>query len=182
MRKLILQVAAMSLDGFVADEESDLGRFTDVDDQQLAEWLTGLLWRADTHIMGRITYESMAEHWPTSTETFAAPMNAIPKVAFSKRLETADWPQSTIASGDTREEVDALKRQSGGDILAHGGVKFLQSLASLEVVDEYRLLVYPYVAVAGQALFARAAQARGLNLIESVAFPSGVLGLTYRPT
>jgi dihydrofolate reductase len=181
MRKLILQVVVMSLDGFVADDESDLGKFTDIDDQPLAEWLTGLIWQAETHIMGRTTYESMAEHWPDSTEIFAAPMNSIPKVVFSKSLERAEWTDSTIARGDTVEEIRRLKDQTGGDILAHGGVKFLQSLAGLEVVDAYRLLVYPYVAGGGQALFAGVEKPRGLALVDSVSFSSGVLGLTYRP-
>src|ERR1700722_9001633 len=99
--------------------------------------------QAGTHIMGRVTYEGMANVWPTSDNPVAAPMNDIPKVVFSTTLKSADWPETRIASGDTAEEIARLKAEPGGDILAHGGIEFAHSLIGLGLVDQYRLWVRP---------------------------------------
>jgi dihydrofolate reductase len=73
------------------------------------------------HLMGRNTYEEMAEFWPTSDDAYAAPMNNIPKVIFSRTLKRAEWPDSRIARGDLAEEIAALKRETGKDMIAWGG-------------------------------------------------------------
>ena len=93
--------------------------------------------------MGRRTYDDMAGYWPCSTEPFAPAMNEIPKVVFSRTLRQATWTASRVAGGDVADEIAALKRQPGKDILAHGGVRFARSLAYLGLVDEYRLLIHP---------------------------------------
>jgi dihydrofolate reductase len=97
-----------------------------------------------THIMGRVTYESMAEFWPKFDNPVAKAMNDTPKVVFSKTLGSANWSESRIASGDTAEEIARLKAEPGGDIVAHGGVRFARSLIRLGLVDEYRLLELVY--------------------------------------
>ena len=71
--------------------------------------------------MGRVTYEEMAAHWPTSTDDYAAPMNTIPKVVFSKTLDEATWAESSIARGDLADELATLRQQPGGEIIAWGG-------------------------------------------------------------
>ena len=144
MRKLSLQ-QHVSLDGFILEEGTEFfGWWAALPDDDEAEaHLVAGLRRAGTHIMGRVTYEAMATHWPTSTEPVAPVMNDVPKVVFSKSLRSADWPDSRIASGDTAEEIARLKAEPGGDIVAHGGVRFVQSLIRLDVVNEYRLYVYP---------------------------------------
>jgi dihydrofolate reductase len=182
MRRLILQVSVLSLDGFIAEENTGTDVFTDVEDKRLEEWMVAPIRAAGTHIMGSISYASMADYFPTNEGIFAEPMNSIPKVVFSKSLTRADWTDSRIASGDTLEEVGRLKRESGGDIVAHGGAFFLQSLAKLSVVDEYRLVVYPYVIGRGTALFGGVKQPRGLTLSSAQSFPSGTLGLVYQPS
>jgi hypothetical protein len=78
--------------------------------------------------MGRVTYQEMAQHWPTSSDAYAVPMNELPKVVFSKTLERADWPDSRIARGDLADEIATLTHEAGGDIIAWGGATFLQSL------------------------------------------------------
>ena len=135
--------------------------------------------RAGVHIMGRTTYLSMAAHWPTADEIFAEPMNRTPKVVFSKSLATADWPESRIASGDTAAAVAALKAEPGAEVMAHGGARFSQSLASHNLVDEYRLIVYPYLAGQGLRLFDHPHES-ALNLESVTAFPSGCMALVYR--
>lgn len=84
------------------------------------DWLR----EADLHLMGCATYEEMAGFWPYSHDEYAKPMNQIPKVVFSKTLTKANWPKSSIASGDLAEEINTLKRQPGKDLIAWGGATF----------------------------------------------------------
>jgi dihydrofolate reductase len=109
--------------------------------------------------MGRVTYQEMIAVWPTSSSDYAAPMNEIPKVVFSKTLETAEWPESRIASGDLAEEVAQLEREPGNDLLAHGGAAFAQALSRERLVDEYRLVIHPAALGNGLPLFRRPAGA-----------------------
>jgi dihydrofolate reductase len=82
-------------------------------------WKVASLRAAGTHIMGRATYEAKAAVWPKETGVYADAMNEIPKVVFSATLTRADWAESRIASGDLAEDIDRLKREPGGPILAH---------------------------------------------------------------
>ena len=174
VRPLILGISAMSLDGLIATERpTDTDEFSGAGDAELDQWIVDSNLNVGTFIMGRTTYLAMAEYWPNSTELFAAPMNSIPKVVFSKSLNGVTWTNSTIASGDTVDEVQRLKAQAGGPISALGGIKFLQSLAALDVVDEYHLLLSPHVAGSGQALFSGVSQKRGMKLVSSKQFDSG---------
>ena len=181
MRKLSLQ-QLVSLDGHILEEDTEFWRWwraqPDDDDEQ-DEYLVATLRRAGTHIMGRVTYEAMAAHWPTSPAPVAPVMNDIPKVVFSTTLESADWPESRIARGDTVEEIARLKAEPGGDIVAHGGVRFVQSLVQLGVVDEYRLYVYPIATGAGSSLFANLEGLQPLRLVSNTPFPSGLVELVY---
>src|SRR5579863_820360 len=119
MSKLVLQMG-ISLDGHVARP----GRFgaggwgTPQEDPALKARKLGWIRDAGLHLMGRATYEEMAGCWPYSDDEYAAPMNDIPKVVFSKTLTKAGWPQSTIASGDLAAEVSTLKRKPGKDLIA----------------------------------------------------------------
>jgi dihydrofolate reductase len=138
--------------------------------------------QAGTHIMGRATYQDMAGFWPTSSHPSAAPMNDIPKVVFSRTLQSADdWPKTRIARGDTAEEIARLKAEPGGEILAHDGTQFVHSLIRLGLVDQYRLWVLPAAAGKGAPLFPGLDHPLKLRLVKSTAFPSGILELVYSP-
>jgi dihydrofolate reductase len=184
-RNVVLQIG-MSLDGFVATAPDARGASTPVfspgEDPELTErklaWVRG----AGTHIMGRVTYEEMASHWPSSPHAYAAPMNEIPKVVFSKTLERADWHESRIAGGDTSAEIERLRSEPGGDIIAYGGASFARSLVRLDLVDEYRLTVHPLALGNGLPLFSELSAPRTLRLVDAQAFPSGIVIHVYRPT
>src|SRR5260370_19799862 len=90
MRQVALQMS-MSLDGYVASDRENPGVAVR-EDAELIRWKL-----AGAHLMGRVMYQEMAAFWPTSTEPYAAPMNDIPKVAFSKTLSQASWPTTRIA-------------------------------------------------------------------------------------
>jgi dihydrofolate reductase len=111
---------------------------------------------------------------------FAEIMNKAPKSVFSGTLRSTGWANSTILSGGITEEIDKLKREGSGEILAHGGASFARSLVRLGLVDEYRLNVCPYLAGSGTSLFAGAVRPGQLELVSGKAFANGMLGLTYR--
>ena len=183
MRRLVLQFW-ISLDGYSCNEGTELFRLMQEmpDDEQADEYFVSQLQRAGSHIMGRDTYESMAEFWPKSDSPVAGAMNDIPKVVFSRTLRHASWPESRIASGDTAAEVARLKAEPGGEIVAHGGVSFVRSLIRLGLVDEYRLWVLPVAVGQGEPLFTDLDHALTLRLVTCKAFSSGLLELVYSPS
>lgn len=132
------------------------------------------------HVMGRATYEDMAEFWPTSDSDYAPPMNDIPKVVFSQTLERAEWADSRIARGDLAAEIDKLKREPGKDMIVHGGASFVQSLSRLGLVDEYRLVLHPVALGRGVALFKDLAGPLHLELIEAQTFATGTALHVFR--
>lgn len=184
MRPVVVQVYDYSLDGIIGEEGTEFFDYCRAvpDDPEDEAWTAACLARAGTHLVGRVTYEGMARHFPTATGPIADAMNAIPKVVFSRTLRESDWPQTTFVSGDMAAEIDKLRREDGdgGEILAHGGVSLVRELARLDLADEYRLTVFPYLAGTGQRLFADLGAARRLKLAESKTFANGVVALTYR--
>jgi dihydrofolate reductase len=133
MRKVVLQVFDYSLDGIIGEEETDFFEFCRAvpDDPAQEAWTLSSLERAELHIMGRVTYQGMAQYFPTAADhPYAEVMSKASKSVFSGTLKTTDWVNSTILSGDTTEEIEKLRREGTGEILAHGGVSFARSLNS----------------------------------------------------
>jgi dihydrofolate reductase len=178
MRNVVLLMTA-SIDGYVAAPAGHAGGLPEPD--ELKRWKLDRIRRAGTHIMGRVTYEEMATFWPTSTDDYAAPMNDIPKVVFSKTLTQANWPQSSIARGDLAQEIAALKDQSGGEIIAWGGAGFVQALSRARLVDEYAIVVQPVAYGDGKPLFRDLPDALHLRLINASTFSTGTMLHVFRP-
>ena len=108
-------------------------------------------------------------------------MNAANKVVFSRTMTTADWANTTIAPGDTTEEVDKLRQGGDGHIVVWGGVSLWRSLMGLDLIDEWHLGLHPYVADEGTRLFENVPHDYRLDLISSTPFgKTGVLELQYR--
>jgi dihydrofolate reductase len=181
MPKLILSMG-VSLDGLVARP----GRFGaggfPPDDPALKERKLGWMHDVGLHLMGRTMYEEMAEFWPVSDDAYAAPMNEIPKVVFSRTLERADWADTQIARGDLAEEIATLKRQPGKDMLAWGGATFAQSLSRLGLIDEYRLIVQPVALGEGLPLFKNLTAPVRFELVDAQTYATGAALHVYRPT
>jgi dihydrofolate reductase len=98
------------------------------EDDELVDWKLARVAAAGAHLMGRVAYEQMAGHWPTSTGPYAAPMNDIPEVVFSTTLTEASWPVTRIARGDLATEIATLKAEPGSDLMVHGGSSFAAAL------------------------------------------------------
>jgi dihydrofolate reductase len=182
MRRLIARVYDYSLDGLIATEDTEFFQFCrdlpddPAEDVRGSEFYAG----ADLHIMGRVAYQSMASYFPAATDDpNAGPLNAARKVVFSRTLTTADWANTTIVSGDLGGEVDRLRANGDGYIVVHGGISFWQSLARLDLIDEYRVTLVPYLAGEGARLFEDVGKSRSFELLSSTAFSSG-LELDYR--
>jgi dihydrofolate reductase len=140
------------------------------------------LFASDALLLGRVTYEGFAAAWPgrTDEQGFADRMNSIPKYVVSTTRSEAAWNNSRIIGENVIEAIQALKEQSGQDILVAGSGALLQTLMAHNLVDEYRLLAYPVVLGSGKRLFKDGAEAT-LTLIEARAIANGVALLRYAP-
>ena len=178
MRNVVLIMTA-SLDGFVVAPTGHAGGLPEP--PELQRWKLERIRRAGAHIMGRVTYEEMASFWPHSTEDYAAPMNEIPKVVFSRTLKEAHWPESSIARGELAEDVAALKEQPGGEIIVWGGAAFAQALARAGLIDEYALIRQPVAYGGGKPIFRDLPDALHLRLVAATTYSTGTMLHIYEP-
>ncbi|MBZ9863184.1 dihydrofolate reductase family protein [Mesorhizobium sp. CA12] len=179
MRKVVL-IMTMSVDGYVVGPVGmSTGGFPEP--AELKRWKLDRISRAGTHIMGRVSYEEMGPYWQKSEDAYAAPMNDIPKVVFSKTLKEATWPESTIAKGDLHEEIAKLKKQPGGEIIAWGGAEFAQALSKAGLIDEYVILTRPIAYGGGKPLFSGLTDALKLNVLVTAAYDNGTMLRIYAP-
>ena len=108
-------------------------------------------------------------------------LNAMPKYVASNTLERADWSNTTILSGDVRRDVERLKAEPGGELVVYGSPGLVDYLLKHELVDEYRILVYPVILGSGKRLFRDRIDTHHLRLARSRTFASGVVLLVYEP-
>jgi len=177
----------ISLDGVVEDpggaEEFDRGgwafkfdRGPEGDKFKLDEVMA-----SEALLLGRVTYEGYAKAWPSRSGDFADKFNGMPKYVVSTTLKDPEWNNSTVIDGDVAEAVAELKREVDGDILVNGSVQLVQTLMEHNLVDEYRLMVFPTVLGAGKRLFGETSDAAALRLVD--AKPAGeTLILIYEPS
>jgi dihydrofolate reductase len=184
MRKLVATVFNYSLDGLLADEGTEFWTFCfDLPENREPDDAAQLafLESAYAHIMGRTAYEGISRAMTTATDhPFAGILNAGRKVVFSRTLKTAEWANTTIADGDTTEEIDNLRRGGDGHIVVWGGVRLWRSLMQLDLIDELRVSLFPYVAGEGTRLFDGVPSSYRLDLVSSTASPGGIVELQYR--
>jgi dihydrofolate reductase len=180
MRPVVVQMG-VTLDGFGHGAQGYEDWGLPPEDDGVVAWKVASLREAGTHIMGRKTYEAMASVWPAESGVYADLMNEIPKVVFSSTLTEAGWPESRVANGQLADEIDRLRREPGGIILAHGGKTFLDALIGAGLVDEYRLVIHPVAIGHGAGLFQALPAPLRLELVEACTFPTGTAIHTYRP-
>jgi dihydrofolate reductase len=131
-------------------------------------------------LLGRVTYEGFAAAWPGREDPGADYFNGTRKYVVSTTLDTVEWNNSTLIKENVVEEITKLKAEDGPDIVVHGSGKLVQTLIENDLVDRYRLLIYPVVLGKGQRLFAEGATAK-FELLDSRSFGSGVTALVYAP-
>jgi dihydrofolate reductase len=138
MRKLFLQLL-ISADGYFEGPNRQLDWFV-LDDEFFA-YVDAMLDSIEAILLGRITYEGFAAHWPTSTQAEAERMNALPKYVASTTLSTATWSNTTILADDVPSTGARLKQEPGKDLAIFGSSILASSLAAHGLIDEYRLFV-----------------------------------------
>jgi dihydrofolate reductase len=134
---------------------------------------------SDALLLGRVTYEGFADAWPSREGEFADKFNAMPKYVISSTLSDPAWNNTTVLSGDVREEVERLKQQHDGDVVVHGSARLAQTLLENDLVDELRLMVFPVILGGGKRLFGETSDKQRLQLQSSRTVGDGVLVLVY---
>ncbi len=159
MRKIVVS-EYLSLDGIMEDpggaEKYEHGGWTNPYwDDDIQQFQYDALFSSDALLLGRVTYQGFAAAWPTFTDEqgFADRMNNLPKYVVSTTLAKAEWNNSHLIKRNVAEEVSRLKQQPGQNIMVAGSAKLVQMLMEHNLVDEYRLLVYPVVLGSGMRLF-----------------------------
>jgi dihydrofolate reductase len=136
---------------------------------------------ATAMLLGRRTYEGYAAAWPGRGGEYADKINGMPKYVVSSTLSDPEWSNTTVLEGDAASAVRGLKEQAEGDVLVHGSAELTYALMEHDLVDEWRLMVYPIVVGAGKRCFGDPGKAVDLRLVDSRAVGDGVAILTYEP-
>jgi len=132
-------------------------------------------------LLGRVTYQGFAEAWPAREGEFADKFNSMPKYVVSSTLDEPEWNNSTMLKGDVAQEVGKLRQEQDGDIVVHGSARLVQTLIEHDLVDEFRLMVYPVVLGGGKRLFGETSDKKPLRLVDSKVVGDGVAILIYEP-
>ena len=168
---------------------SSKGRDQSIDwhnvDEEFNEFARKQLDEIDTVLFGRVTYEGMASYWPTAgaiedDPIVAGKMNSMPKIVFSRTLQTADWENTNLVKDNIAEEVQRLKEQPGGELAIFGSSDLTTSLLQMGLVDELRIMVNPVVLGQGKRLFEGIDKELHLQLLATTAFRSGNVLMRYR--
>ena len=138
--------------------------------------------QTDALLLGRKTYEIFAAHWPLVTDEndpIATKLNSMPKYVASRTLDKVEWNNSTLLRGDVAEAVVELKRQRGGVLQTQGSTELAQTLIRHDLVDEYRILVFPVVLGTGKRLFREGSPPSALRMVDATTTSTGVAIHTY---
>jgi dihydrofolate reductase len=177
MRKIVVSMY-VSLDGVMEEPSWTMPFWSD----EIAKFKFNELFASGALLLGRVTYQGFAAAWPSrkDEEGFADRMNNLPKFVVSTTLEKAEWTHSKLIRENIAQEVAGLKERPGENILIYGSGSLVDSLMEHDLIDEYRLLVYPVVLGSGKRLF-KEGRKTTLKLVETIPFDSGVVALIYQP-
>jgi dihydrofolate reductase len=147
----------------------------------------GELEEAEAQLLGRVTYEGFADAWPEREGDpqmggFAKKMNTMPKYVYSTTLESADWQNTSVLSGDFATDIAKVKEEVDGVILVAGSARLVQGLIANDLLDELRLMVFPVTLGGGLRLFADDGRKVPLRLADARTVGAGVQLLTYERT
>lgn len=183
MRKLIV-FNWLSLDGFIAGPNGETDWF--VWDEEIEEYAKKVQNSIDTMLFGRVTYNIMANYWPTKAASAENPgiiefMNNTPKIVFSKSLKKANWNQTRLMKDIVPEEIIKMKQEPGKDMIIYGSSSIISQLTSLILIDEYSVMVNPIVLGTGKPLFQNMDHLLKLKLLSTKTFRCGNVLLNYQP-
>jgi dihydrofolate reductase len=184
----IVVSANVSLDGVGEDPrgEEGLGRgdwFALVGEKDVHEWretLVAEIRGAEAVLLGRRSYEYFLARYPSRTGAVADRLNSMPKYVVSSTLEQAGWTSSTVLSGDVVDEVARLEREVDGEIVVYASSRLVHTLIEHDLVDELRLMTYPFLVGAGERVFGWTSGMKPMRLVGTRVVGESLVLLTYR--
>jgi dihydrofolate reductase len=177
----------VTLDGVVQDPTGEEGSrhggwFAQIGDKDREGWAkVGFdeALGAEALLLGRRSYEFLAALWPSRSGGWADRLNSMPKYVVSSTLEDPAWNNSTVLKGDVMNEVSKLKQELDGEIVIAASGQLVRTLMEHDLVDELRLIVYPFVLGAGKRLFGETTDTKPLRLLDTKTVGDGLAFLTY---
>jgi dihydrofolate reductase len=191
MRKLIVSTF-LTLDGVMqapgGPGEDDSGGFAyggwsvNYWDDLMGQVMGEVMSRPFDLVLGRKTYDIFAAYSPHAPEEAGAkPLNDATKYVASRNHPTLEWSKSVLIEGDAAEGIAELEKEDGPELQVHGSGNLIQTLLCHDLVDEYRLWVFPLVIGSGKRLFSEGTVPSGLRLVDSKVSTTGVVIGTYEP-
>jgi dihydrofolate reductase len=179
----------ISLDGVVQDPTGEEGFrfggwFGQIGDKDRGAWAKFELDEAlgtEALLLGGRSYEWFAARWPSRSGEWADRLNSLPKYVVSSTLEDPAWENSTVLKGDVVTEVSKLKQEVSGDIVVYASGQLVHALIEHDLVDELRLMIYPFVLGAGERLFGETNDKKPMRLVDTRIVGDGLAFLTYQP-
>ena len=177
----------ITIDGVIEDPTGDAGFaqggwFNEIPDEDRAGWAeveTGEALAAEALLLGRRTYEYLVERWPSRTGAWADRLNSMPKFVVSSTLADPAWANTTVLPGDVVNEVSKLKERLDGEIVLNGSGRLARALIEHDLVDELRLMVYPFMLGSGERLFPETSDRTAMRLTATKTVGHGLALLTY---
>ena len=188
MRKLIVSMN-VTADGFMSGPDCELDWHFKSWTGEMGDALCSELAKADTILLGRVTYSAMAKYWPSKVAdpscrgedfAFANMMNSYTKIVFSKTITSPVWNNSKLANGNPENEINRLKKKPGKDIIIYGSGRLVSSLINSGLVDEYQLWLHPVALGKGKPLFKSLHSRVYMQMVNVKTFSSGVVVLYYQ--
>jgi dihydrofolate reductase len=178
----------ISLDGVIEDPrgEESLGRgdwFTWISEKDREQWTQVLITEAaaaEALLLGRRTYEYFAARYPSRGGELADRLNSIAKYVVSASLEDPHWNNSAVLKGHVVNEVSTLKQTVNGEIVVYASGQLAHALIEHDLVDELRLMTFPFVVGAGQRLLGETSSLKPMHLVDTRTVGDGLALLTYR--
>ena len=136
---------------------------------------------AEAVLLGRRTYDGFFAAWPSRGGEYADRINSMPKYVVSSTLQDTEWTNTTVLDGDVADEMRAVKERHGGEILIYGSAQLTDALMQHDLVDEWRLMIFPVVVGTGKRCFGDPGRAVDMRLTESRTVGEGVVILVYQP-
>ena len=176
MRKIVSGLF-ITLDGVIEIPQEWMGPWFN---PELGQVIGALMGAQDAMLLGRVTYDEFAAHWPQQEGEMADTMNGSTKYVVSGTLTSADWKNTTLIPGDQAvTRISELKQQDGKNIGMTGSATLVTSLLREGLVDELHLFVFPIALGSGKRLFREGDDTLRLTLIDSARFETGAIHLTY---
>jgi dihydrofolate reductase len=176
---------SVTLDGYFTDKNGDMS-WAHKSDPEWDEFVSQNASGEGALLFGRITYELMASYWPTpqAMETdpaVAEGMNKLPKIVFSRTLNSVSWKNTKLVKADLAGEVRKMKQQFKDDITILGSGTIVSQLTQERLIDEYDIVLLPIILGSGRTMFEGVKDRPALKLTKTRSFKNGNVLLCYEP-